>query len=83
MNDMRKSNVHNNEMDSDDQFLDKSELAHRLAIHERTVSRMVDRGELPQPCMGHGGRPRWLWSFVLEYCRKRHEQQARRTSSMK
>ena len=38
----------------------------------RNVSRMVRRAELPRPCLGGSGRPRWLWSFVVEYCRTRH-----------
>jgi excisionase family DNA binding protein len=54
-------------------IIDRDELARRLEVHPRTVQRMVARGELPRPCLGAGGRPRWLWSYVVEYCRKRHE----------
>ena len=56
----------------DQPFVDRAELARRLDVHPRTVRRMVDRGELPKPCLSAGGRPRWLWSHVVEYCRKRH-----------
>ena len=45
-------------------FVDRFELARRLAVHERTVRRMVERGELPKPCLSAGGRPRWLWGHV-------------------
>ena len=38
-------------------FVDRFELAQRLAVHERTVRRMVERGELPKPCLSAGGRP--------------------------
>jgi predicted DNA-binding transcriptional regulator AlpA len=57
----------------DDELIDRAELAQRLDLHPRTVRRMVARGELPRPCLSAGGRPRWLWSFVVEYCRKRHQ----------
>ena len=83
MNNTHEPKVDTNEIDSGDQFLGRSELAQRLGIHERTVSRMVERGELPQPCIGQGGRPRWLWSFVVEFCRKRHERMARRNDRLK
>lgn len=53
-------------------FVDRAELARRLEVHPRTVRRMVDRGELPKPCLSAGGRPRWLWSHVVEYCHKHH-----------
>ena len=55
-----------------EEFIDRAELARRLGVHERTIRRMVARGELPRPCVGAGGCPRWLWSFVLEHCRKQH-----------
>lgn len=51
----------------------RAELAKRLDVGVRTVDRMVERGELPRPCVGAGGRPRWLWSFVVGFLRKRHE----------
>jgi len=54
-------------------FVDRAELACRLGVHERTIRRMVERGELPRPCLSSGGRPRWLWSYVLDYCHKQHE----------
>ncbi len=54
-------------------FVDRAELARRLCVHERTVRRMVERGELPKPCLSAGGRPRWLWSYVVDYCRRQHE----------
>ena len=60
-----------------DAFVGRNELARRLGVHERTISRMVARGELPEPCMSHGGRPRWLWSFVADFCRARHERQVK------
>lgn len=59
-----------------DEFIDRLELARRLDVHERTVRRMVERGELPGPCLGAGGRPRWLWSHVVEYCERRHRREA-------
>ncbi len=55
-----------------DDFVDRVELARRLQVHPRTVRRMVDRGELPPPCLGAGGRPRWLWTHVVAHCQKRH-----------
>jgi hypothetical protein len=51
-------------------------LARRIGVDVRTVDRMVARQELPPPCIGQGGRPRWLWSYVVEFLRKRHERQA-------
>jgi excisionase family DNA binding protein len=57
----------------DTAFIDRDELAQRLNLHPRTVQRMIARGELPRPCLSVGGRPRWLWSYVLEFCRQRHE----------
>jgi hypothetical protein len=57
------------------ELIDRTELARRFNVDVRTVSRMVKRGELPYPCVGQGGRPRWLWAYVIEYCRKRHERQ--------
>lgn len=68
---------------SDNEFVDRGELARRLGVHERTIHRMVSRGELPQPCVGAGGRPRWLWSFVLEHCRKQHHTAARIDGKLK
>ncbi|MBU0719301.1 MAG: hypothetical protein KJ749_13715 [Planctomycetes bacterium] len=53
-------------------FVDRGELAHRLDVHPRTVRRMVNRGELPKPCLSASGRPRWLWAHVVAYCQKRH-----------
>ena len=58
-----------------DRLIDRAELASRLGVDVRTVSRMVRRGELPPPCLGQGGRPRWLWSYVIEFCRQRHARQ--------
>ena len=60
---------------SDNDIIDRDELARRLDLHSRTVRRMVARGELPRPCLSAGGRPRWLWSFVVEHCRKQHERE--------
>jgi hypothetical protein len=56
-------------------IVDRTELARRLDLHPRTIQRMVDRGELPRPCLSAGGRPRWLWSYVVEHCRKRHQRE--------
>lgn len=66
-----------------EEFIDRGDLAERLGVHERTIRRMVTRGELPQPCVGAGGRPRWLWSFVLEHCRKQHQSAARINGKLK
>ena len=68
---------------SDDEFIDRGELARRLGVHERTIRRMVARGELPRRCVGAGGRPRWLWRYVLEHCRKQHHQAVRLDGKMK
>ena len=54
-------------------IVDRAELAARLQVDARTVSRMVARGELPRPCIGAGGRPRWLWSYVVDFLRNQHE----------
>ena len=62
--------------DGQDEFVGRAELAQRLGVHARTIHRLVARGELPSPCMGASGRPRWLWSYVIEHCRKRHKQEA-------
>ncbi len=59
------------------EFIDRAELDRGLRVHEPTIRRMVERGELPRPCVGDGGRPRWLWGYVLEHCRKHHENSAR------
>ncbi len=61
--------------ESETDIIGRSELAYRLGVSSRTVSRMVDRGELPRPCLSDGGRPRWLWSFVMEFLEKRHRRQ--------
>ncbi|MCO6438636.1 MAG: hypothetical protein J5J06_16205 [Phycisphaerae bacterium] len=55
------------------EFVDRAELARRLGVHERTIRRIVERGELPRPCLSSGGRPRWLWKYVLAFCQKQHE----------
>lgn len=60
-----------------DDIVRREELAQRLHVDVRTVDRMVARGELPRPCVGQGGRPRWLWCYVVEFLRKRHERQAK------
>ena len=62
--------------DSGDGFVNQAELARRLGLHPRTVRRMTERGELPKPCLSLSGRPRWLWGYVVEFCRKRHEREA-------
>jgi predicted DNA-binding transcriptional regulator AlpA len=54
-------------------FVGLAELARRLDLSTRTVSRMVARGELPKPCLSTGGRPRWLWRCVVEHCYHRHQ----------
>ena len=69
--------------ESSSPFIGKGELAGRLRVHTRTVSRMVERGELPRPCMSDGGRPRWLWSFVVEFCHERHMKQAKLEQKLK
>ena len=65
------------------ELVDRACLALRLGVDVRTVSRMVNRRELPRPCLGEGGRPRWLWEFVVEFCRKRHEQNAKVDARMR
>jgi len=57
------------------EFVDRTEMARKLGVHTRTIGRMVERGELPRPCLSAGGRPRWLWSHVVEYCQKRHQRE--------
>ncbi|MFH1748855.1 MAG: hypothetical protein ABIG44_17615 [Planctomycetota bacterium] len=69
---------------AEDVFVGLEEIACRLELSQRTVRRMIERGELPKPCLSAAGRPRWLWGYVLEYCRKRHQREAeldRRKSS--
>lgn len=63
------------EVIADDVFLTKQELAQRLGVHERTLERWIQQDQLPPPCLGHGGRPRWLWSFVVGFCRQTHGRQ--------
>ena len=58
-----------------DEFVGVDELARRLELSSRTVRRMIERGELPKPCLSAAGRPRWLWDYVLDYCRKRHQRE--------
>ena len=60
---------------ADDVFVGLDEVARRLELSPRTVRRMVERGDLPKPCLSAAGRPRWLWGYVLEYCRKRHQRE--------
>jgi len=60
------------ERGTEDEFVGRSGLAARLGVTERTVDRMVQRGELPQPCLSPGGRPRWLWSHVVAFLKRRH-----------
>lgn len=59
------------------ELIGRLELAHRLEVDVRTVSRMVKRGELPRPCIGQGGRPRWLWCYVIECLKRQHERQCK------
>ncbi len=83
---MNSSKVQNAALATDQQTSDligRHELARRLDVDVRTVSRMVDRGELPRPCIGQGGRPRWQWQYVSEFLRKRHEQNARLDARVK
>lgn len=56
-------------------LIDRTEIARRLGMNVRTVDRLVKRGELPQPCIGQGGRPRWLWSYVVDFCLQQHHRQ--------
>lgn len=58
---------------ANEEFVGLSELACRLDLSTLTVTRMVARGELPKPCLSIGGRPRWLWRFVIEHCYHRHQ----------
>ena len=60
----------------DKDVVGRQALAQRFDVDARTVDRMVARGELPKPCLGQRGRPRWLWSYVVEFLRNRHERQA-------
>ena len=53
--------------------ISRAELAGWIGVGIRTVDRMVERGELPKPCLGKGGRPRWLRSYVEQFLRKQHE----------
>lgn len=61
-----------NSIVAENNIIDRTQLAERLRINIRTLNRMVDRGELPEPCLSRGGRPRWLWHYVLEFLEKRH-----------
>ena len=62
-----------NAIPDNEDFVGLAELARRLDLSTRTVTRMVTRGELPKPCLSTGGRPRWLWRFVVEHCYQRHQ----------
>lgn len=64
-------------------LIDRITLARLVGVDPRTVSRMVNRGELPRPCLGEGGRPRWLRSYVVEYCRRRHEELTKRRRQLR
>ena len=66
----------NDTPDSTDRFVGLDDVARRLAVSPRTVRRMIERGELPKPCLSAGGRPRWLWNYIVEFCRKRHGREA-------
>ena len=77
MSDAKQKNLEASSGAPLDEFIDRAELARRLCVHERTIRRMMERGELPRPCVGDGGRPRWLWGYVLEHCRKHHENTAK------
>ena len=65
----------NDRPDPADSFVGLDDVARRLEVSPRTVRRMIERSELPKPCLSAGGRPRWLWSYIVEYCRKRHERE--------
>ena len=60
-----------------DDIVGRSELARRLRVNVRTIDRMVRRGEIPGPCIGAGGRPRWLWKYVVDSLREQHERSAK------
>jgi len=55
--------------DSHDKSVDQVEFAHKLGVHPRTVRRSVARDDLSSRYMGTAGRPRWLWNYLIEYCR--------------
>ena len=61
----------------DGDLVDRREMARRLSVDVRSVDRKVRRGELPRPCLGEGGRPRGLWSFVVDVLRRRHARQTK------
>ena len=65
------------------EILDRTQFASLLGVNPRTVDRMVKRNELPPPCIGVGGRPRWLRSFVLDFLERRHRDQDQRDARLR
>jgi hypothetical protein len=55
----------------DDTLLDRDDLARRLGVSGRTVSIMVDRGDLPGPLLHTTGVARWSWPQVEQYLQAR------------
>lgn len=58
-------------------MVDEQRLARLLGVTDRTVRRMVRRGELPPP-VRLGGRAVWLAGRVLAHVERRAEEAARR-----
>ena len=58
--------------------LSLSGLAEMLRLDKRTITRLVDRGELPKPCLSEGGAPRWLKSYVIRFMIEQHESRTKR-----
>jgi len=73
MQEQKKKQPAPTDSDESHDVIDRTEMAVRMSVDVRTIDRMVKRGELPQPCVGAGGRPRWLWSFVLHFLERKHE----------
>lgn len=56
--------------------LDARALAHALGVHEKTLRRMAQRGEIP-PGIRQGGRSVWLAGRVRGWIQDRAEQAER------
>jgi predicted DNA-binding transcriptional regulator AlpA len=60
-----------------ERLLNRRELAERLGLAERSISSMVNAGELPKPYR-LGGVVRWSWREVEKYLRASQNQKPRR-----
>ena len=64
---------------ADQNLITKGDLAHVFDVTERTIQRMVDRGELPPPVV-LGKRVRWILARVKAHIEERAERAAKKAA---